>query len=209
MNNIGTQNINTERLLLRRVKLDDAENMFAGWSNDKEIIRYMTWNAYDKTEQAKRFIAFCLEQNNTQEDACAWAAELAVFCLEQYETGEDVYRWTIELKEEGKAVGMIDVADSFPKIKAAQIEYALSRAYWSKGIMSEALTAVIAYLFENTDYNRIEAAHHVNNPASGKVMQKSGMRFEGIHRQGGVDNKGDFCDLAYYAILRSDISTRA
>jgi len=59
------------------------------------------------------------------------------------------------------------------------------------------------YLFEEVGMNRIEAAHDVHNPASGRVMQKAGMVFEGIHRQASKNNTG-VCDIAIYAILAKD-----
>jgi len=183
MNNFGTQKIETKRLILRRVKLSDAEDMFQSWGSDKEVTRYLTWNAYDNIESVKNFIAFCLDQ---------------------YENCENIYRWVIEFKDNKKIIGMIDVVQTLLKIKTAQIGYVLSRKYWNNGIMTEALTAVIKYLFDKAQYNRVEAVCHIDNIASGKVMLKSGMRFEGIRRHGEVDNKGNFCDVASYAILKSD-----
>lgn len=74
--------------------------------------------------------------------------------------------------------------------------------------MTEALKAVINYLFEEVGMNRIEARHNTLNPASGRVMQKSGMKFEGIMRQIKVNKYGEFYDLAVYSILKSDLIAR-
>lgn len=59
------------------------------------------------------------------------------------------------------------------------------------------------YTFESMDINRIEAQHELDNPASGRVMEKCGMRKEGVLRQR-LYNKGKFVDVALYAILKSD-----
>ena len=69
--------------------------------------------------------------------------------------------------------------------------------------MTEALARVIDYTFESMDINRIEAQHELDNPASGRVMEKCGMRKEGVLRQR-LYNKGKFVDVALYAILKSD-----
>ena len=74
--------------------------------------------------------------------------------------------------------------------------------------MTEALGRVIAYTFEAMDINRIEAQHELDNPASGRVMEKCGMRKEGVLRQR-LYNKGHFVDVALYAIVRSDLKDKA
>ena len=62
------------------------------------------------------------------------------------------------------------------------------------------------YMFDEAEVNRLAAYHDVNNPNSGRVMQKAGMQYEGTHRQAGRNNQG-ICDMACYAILRSDRNT--
>ena len=70
--------------------------------------------------------------------------------------------------------------------------------------MTEALKAVIAYLLSKVGFNRIQLRHMTDNPASGRVMQKCGMKFEGILRQYGVKNTGERCDTVIYSILKDD-----
>ena len=98
----------------------------------------------------------------------------------------------------------IDVVNLNEKLATAEIGYCLSKKHWGQGIMTEALKAVIDYLFSEVGLNRIVARHNVHNLASGRVMQKSGMTFEGVQRQSGKDNKGNYCDLAHYSILRGE-----
>ena len=69
--------------------------------------------------------------------------------------------------------------------------------------MTEALSRVIDYAFDAMDINRIEAQHELTNPSSGRVMEKCGMRKEGVLRQR-LYNKGKYVDVALYAILRCD-----
>ena len=69
--------------------------------------------------------------------------------------------------------------------------------------MTEALSRVIDYAFDSMEINRIEAQHELTNPSSGRVMEKCGMKKEGVLRQR-LYNKGKFVDVALYAIVRSD-----
>ena len=85
----------------------------------------------------------------------------------------------------------------------AEVGYSLSRAYWNKGIMTEALGAVLQNAFYDLRLNRVEAIHEVRNPASGAVMRKCGMRYEGRLREK-LYNKGRYVDVDLYAITRAD-----
>ena len=181
MKNIGTQTIETKRLILRRVKPEDAEDMFC-WTGDDEVTKYMTWKSHPDIEATKNYINYILSK------------------LEK----DDCYDWIIEYKETGKAIGSIGVSALDANFEKAEVGYCLSKKYWRKGIMTEALSAVMQYLFDKCCFNRVEAHHHVDNPASGRVMLKCGMKFEGIMRQWRKDNQGRFCDTAEYAALNKD-----
>ncbi len=86
-----------------------------------------------------------------------------------------------------------------------EIGYIISKKEWNKGIMTEALKAVIKYLFDKVNFNRIQLRHMVDNPASGKVMLKCGMKYEGVLRQYGLKNTGERCDTTIYSILKGEI----
>ena len=101
-------------------------------------------------------------------------------------------------------MGVIDVVGEITETQTKIIGYVLGEKFWNKGYMTEALDAVIAYLFDATAVNRIEATHDIANPGSGKVMEKAGMTFEGILRQAARNNQG-VVDIAIYSILRADL----
>lgn len=90
----------------------------------------------------------------------------------------------------------------------AELGYWIGVPYWNNGYTTEAATALIAYGFGTLGLNRIQARHMLNNPASGRVMQKIGMTYEGTHRQAAL-RFGSFEDLAVYAILRSEYEETA
>ncbi len=79
----------------------------------------------------------------------------------------------------------------------------MSRTYWGKGLMPEALAAVMSYLFDVAGVNRVAGCHDVNNPRSGRVMDKAGMQQEGVLRAAGKNNQG-ICDVVWHAAIRRD-----
>ena len=181
MNKAGTQRIETRRLILRRFRTEDAEDMYSGWASDPEVTRYLTWSVHPDVHATESLLG-------------QWVS--------RYEDG-GYFNWVMEYKETGRAVGNISVVRLNESIEAADIGYCLSRAYWGQGLMPEALEAVTAYLFDVVGLNRIAACHDVNNPRSGRVMDKAGMRQEGILRAAGKNNLG-ICDEVWHSVIRSD-----
>lgn len=116
---------------------------------------------------------------------------------------EDFYQWAIVLKELGQPIGSISVVEQNERAQMMKIGYCIGAAWWHQGIMTEALGAVMDYLFGQVGVNRIQAMHDVNNPHSGGVMEKCGMRYEATLRQAGWNNTG-ICDMCCYALLRKE-----
>ena len=182
MNKTGTQRLETHRLILRRFRAEDAGDMFGNWASDPEVTRFLTWPAHGSIDVTRMIL------ND-------W--------IPRYEDG-GFFSWAIELKETGRAIGNISVVRLEEAIGEAEIGYCLGRTWWGRGIMPEALRAVIAYLFDTVGVNRIMAGHDVNNPKSGRVMEKAGMKEEGVRRGSGKNNRG-ICDVSCHALLRSDL----
>lgn len=181
MNKVGTQIIETDRLILRRFVLEDADDMYKNWASDPEVTRFLTWPTHTSVDVTK----FVLND---------WIAN--------YDDG-GFFNWAMEYKETGRVIGNISVVRLNENTKAADIGYCMSRAYWGQGLMPEALKAVMDYLFDVVEVNRIAACHDINNPKSGRVMEKAGMKQEGILRDAGRNNLG-ICDEVWYAMIRSD-----
>jgi len=177
----GTQTIETSRLLLRKAVREDAEAMFRNWASDPEVTKYLTWPTYEKVETAYQILDL-------------WSSE--------YEK-PNYYQWMIELKELGEPIGSISAVRQNDRVEEAEIGYCIGSRWWHKGIMTEALSAIIEYLFTEVGMNRVAARHDPNNPNSGGVMRKCGMKYEGTTRASDRNNQG-LCDAAHYAILRSE-----
>lgn len=174
---IGTNTIETVRLILRRFRLEDAEDMYRNWAGDPEVCRYLSWGPHRSMEDSlKRIISWV---NNYEHD--------------------NSYVWAIELKGKDMAIGSISMELSNDTSKSCEVGYCIGRPYWSRGIMTEALRAVLHYLFYEVGYQMIQAKHDVLNIASGKVMQKAGMQFVKYEYHVGVRKDGSFYDCAVYA----------
>lgn len=178
MKHLGTITIETERLILRRFLLEDAQKMFDNWASDDDVTRYLTWPTHASVEVSQMILN-------------SW--------IESY-ADERFYNWAIELKSLGQPVGNISVVRCSDLSQRAEIGYCMGKNWWHQGIMSEALRAVIGFLINEVGINRVEARHAVENPNSGGVMKKCGMTYEGTLRQGGWCNAG-FVDLNVYSIL--------
>lgn len=122
--------------------------------------------------------------------------------VSHYENG-GYFNWAMEYKGIGSVIGNISVVKLNEAAEAADMGYCMSRVYWGQGLMPEALRAVMAFLFDTIGLNRIAACHDVNNPKSGRVMDKAGMRQESILRATGKNNQG-ICDEVWHAMIRND-----
>lgn len=182
MKHCGTQRIETDRLILRRYVIEDADAMYKNWAFDSDVTKFLTWQPHSSVEVSRGII-----EN--------W--------LKEY-SDEKYYQWAIVLKDNGnEPIGDISVVHMKEDISMVHIGYCLGRAWWRRGIMSEALKAVMDFMFDTVEVNRIESRHDPMNPNSGKVMQKCGMKYEGTLRSADRNNQG-ICDACYYALLRSE-----
>ena len=176
----GTQTIETTRLILRRARMEDAEPMFRNWANDPDVTKFLTWPPHGDMEVTRNLLA-------------NW--------VESYQK-DDYYQWMIVLKEIDEPIGSIMVS-TVGRAQSAHIGYCIGKRWWHQGIMTETLKAVIDFLFDEVGYHRIEAMHDPNNPHSGEVMKKCGMKYEGTMRSSDRNNQG-ICDACWYALLKTD-----
>ncbi len=120
---------------------------------------------------------------------------------EKYERGELV-NFAIVRRADNALLGAMGLRIT-QQHTHAELGYWLGKPYWNAGYCTEAAHAVVAYGFEGLGLHRIHASHMTRNPASGRVMQKIGMRYEGCLRQH-VHKREVFEDLALYGILKSE-----
>ena len=169
--------LETKRLILRRINIHDAKDIFA-YSRDEEVARHVLWSAQKDLSEAKDYCRFMMKRYRCDQPSS----------------------WGIIEKATNRLVGTIGYMDYNQDNATVEVGYSLARWLWNGGYMTEALTAVIHYLLEDVEMNRVEAYHDPRNPHSGSVMKKCGMTYEGTLRQSDRNNQG-ICDASWYAIL--------
>ncbi len=174
----GTQTIETERLILREFTLDDVGAMFRNWTQDPDVTRFLRWAPHS-------------DEQVTTDLVKKWMAQYG---------DSDYYHWVIALKESNMPIGSIGILNVSVLDESGEIGYAVGKPWWGQGYTAEATKTVIAFAFEQVGFHRLEAYHSVNNPASGRVMQKCGMTLEGRLRHKYKCSEG-FQDCDLYAIL--------
>lgn len=172
--------IGTDRLILRKVRRSDAADLFA-YARDPEVSRHVLWSPHESLFDSRLMICQLRRQ---------------------YRRGEPA-TFGITLRETGRLIGTIGFMQLITEHRCAEIGYSLSRDYWNRGLMTEALIATIDYAFNVLRLKRVEALHETDNPASGRVMEKAGMQEEGVLRQR-ILNKGHFSDVKIWSVLDAE-----
>lgn len=170
-----------QRLMLRPFQRRDSRDVFA-YASDPEVARYVLWEPHTRLSESRDYIRYNLSL---------------------YRSGQPG-SWAIVHGESGRVIGSIGFVWVSRENRSCEVGYSLSRAFWNQGLMSEALSLVIASVFADLPLDRIEAQCDLRNPASARVMEKSGMFREGVLRRR-LWNKGEPVDVALYAILRQDL----
>lgn len=177
----GTVILETERLILRRFKMEDLDQIYHHCWSDPDVWKWSSYEPMDSIDDVFTLNIF------------------TDFWFAKYEK-LNYYDWAIQLKSSGEVIGRLRGVKSDDRIGQIELAYELGQNWWYQGLMTEAVNTIIGFFIEEVGFNRIYAAHAHENPASGKVMQKCGMTYEGTARQTCKCNNGVF-DMVSYAIL--------
>jgi len=171
--------LKTQRLRLRKAKLADADAIFRQYAQDPEVTKFVSWLAHRNIEETRDYMKMC---------QLAWDIGRA-------------FHWVIERQEDGQAIGMM-IGRANPE--KWELGFVLARDYWGRGYMTEALKGIIAWTLQQKDIFRIWAVCDIDNKASARVMEKAGMKREGILRRWSVHpNLSDEPRDSYcYAIVK-------
>lgn len=181
LSHIGTITIKTNRLVLRSFIIGDTSSMFYNWAGDRDVCQYMAWPQRKSLEETQNIIEKVIKAY----------------------TKPSYYQWNVTLKENNESIGIAGLSIVDEGYLCGGVSYCIGKNYWGKGIATEVLKAVLDFAFNEVGFNRIEAYHSINNPSSGRVMEKAGMTFEGMARQKYKSNLG-FEDSNMYGILKED-----
>lgn len=179
----GTVPLETERLRLRRYEKADAVHAYRNWTNDPEVTKYLRWNAHRSLSETE---------------------ELGSFWLGKYKD-KRWYHWIIALKDTDEPIGTISAARTDDLTGTVEIGYCIGTRFRNTGYTTEALREVIRFFFRQVGANRIEARHDLRNTASGRVMEKCGMTFEGTLRSAELTGQG-LSDVCVYSILADEFN---
>ena len=171
--------LETERLLLRPFQKGDAEYVYK-YASDHETTQYMRFQTHKSIKDSEDIVNFWV--NGNADPHC--------------------YNWCIVCKECSQPVGSIAINEIVEFHSQGSIGYILRKDHWNKGLMSEACKRLVRFCFEELNFQRVECLHSQENPASGRVMVKSGMQFEGTKKEYFPTDHG-YIDCNMYAITRS------
>ena len=174
--------LETERLILRRIKCSDAYDMY-DYSCRSDVTEYLLWSPHPSLEYTKAYVTSLQSQ---------------------YRKG-CFYDWAIILRDENKMIGTVGYTEINAYNNSAELGYVINPHFWRRGIATEAVRALIEFGFNELNFNRIYARYMVGNDNSRRVMEKCGMSFEGIHRSL-LFVKNEYRDIGICAILSSDFN---
>ena len=176
--------LQTARLYLRPMRIQDAADMYA-YASLPQVTRYLLWREHPDIQHTQRYLTYLSGR---------------------YRMGE-FYDWALVLQESGHMIGTCGFTRIDPDNNVAEVGYVLNPRYWNRGLASEALTAVMHFAFERLGVHRVEARYMKDNLASRRVMEKCGMRFEGVLRAA-IFAKGRYEDVGVCACLSDEWATR-
>ena len=178
---IGTNEIETERLILRRFEYTDDEAMLKYWIADEKIQSLYSEPVYTTKEAVK---------------------ELLDKYISSYEN-DDYYRWAIIEKTTGECIGQIAYFLVDSKNHFAEIEYCIGSEFQCNGFATEATKAVIAYGFDKMNLHKVQICTKTINLPSKRVIEKCGFTYEGTLRDYFYMN-GEYVGRLYFSMLRNE-----
>lgn len=179
---LGTPVLETERMILRKLELSDAQCVFDHWLSDDRVMDNLIKGAHKSVSETIERVKEIVKNYESQE-----------FCY-----------WGMELKTSDELIGAIDLFHFDGLTDNCEVGYSIGYKWWNKGYGTEALKAVIDFGFRRMNVHKISAAHNLDNPASGKIMLKNGMEQEGTIKHMIRNAKHQYKDCALYGLLQEE-----
>ena len=174
-------NLETERLLLRKLNIGDLDD-YIEFRGNKKLHTFLSTKPKDKVNDYKKSLRSIIKSYNSKTPRLIWA---------------------IVLKDEKKLVGTISIENYLVAHKSCELGWSVNVNYQGRGIASEAGHTLINHVFGNYDINRIYASIWKGNEASERLALKLGFSHEGTERQARFKN-GEFLDVLNFGLLRSE-----
>lgn len=179
--------LHTQRLLLRNFTASDLE-AFLSYRNDPEVAKYQGWSVPFPRDKGEAFIAEMKDIHAPKQGQ--W------------------FQLAVELKETGEMIGDVAYCITEADIRQAVIGFTVSSAFWGRGFATEALTALLDYLFEDIDLHRVTADCDTENVGSWKTLEKLGFRRE-AHFVESLLIGNEYTSEFYYGLLQREWRAKA
>lgn len=176
MDDKGTVTLESERLVLRRLTMGDAQEAFDTWTNDPEVTRFLRWEPHGTVGVTEKWLEMCVTQYSKL----------------------DTYHWGITLKPMGRLFGTIGTLPNCEEPDRPGFGYCIAKEFWGKGYTTEALKRIIEYLKNEVGYRKFVCNHAKQNPASGAVMKHAGFKYVGDTSYKSFDGKREYEAMYYH-----------
>ena len=171
-----------DRIILRKMDRSFADDMFE-YASNPAVTKYLTWDVHPNRRFSYNYLGYVNSPHRTGE----------------------FFDWAITMRDSGKMIGTCGFTRFNFSSYSAEIGFVLNPKYWGYSIAPEASRRVIRFGFDTLELHRIEARYMENNIQSRRVMEKSGMTFEGIYRDMMLV-RGQFVSVGVCSILRSEFN---
>ena len=183
MLNLETKTLESDRLILRKFKIEDAAGMYNNWGTDPECCKFLGWDLHKNVDETKSLIQ-------------SW--------INGYDDGS--LNWIVELRDTNEVIGSICAITVNKKHLTAELGYCYGSKFWGRGYATEALQTVIHYLLCDCGFYLVEARHISGNPASGRVMEKAGMHKDAVLPNRRINkHTKERNDIIVYSITKDDL----
>ncbi len=180
MVHLGTQRLETNRLILRKFKLEDYIDMYNNWASDENALKYTTRSPMNDLNQSITMINTYINEYNPLK-----------------------YFWAIELKETAEVIGNIAFHHLDERTNSVDLGYIIGTQFWNNGYVTEALKIALEFIFNDVGINRVTAYVAPENIGSIKVLEKNNFTYEGRMKQAGISTIG-IIDLNIYRLLNEE-----
>ena len=170
--------LETERLLLRPMTVQDAASAYTNWTSDPDVAKFMRWEIHKDIEETREWLV--AEESLIESDT--------------------VYNWGFVLKETGELIGsggLVFIEDK----GMYELGYNIMKRYWGQGLATEAAQAIISFGRSELSQTKFYCCHAKDNPASGKVMTKVGFRYQQDGTYSSWNQERTFASKEYLLII--------
>lgn len=180
-------NLHTQRLLIRNFTASDLE-AFLAYRNDPEVAKYQSWSLPYPREKAEAFIREMQDVHAPRQG--------------------DWLQLALELKETGEMIGDVAFGVKEDDPRQCSVGFTIASAYQKNGYATEALTALLDYLFEDVDMHRVVADCDTKNAGSWKTLEKLGFRREAHFVESFLQGK-EYSSEYFYGLLQREWRAKA